>query len=153
MKQVPDRKKLRREYSRTKVNAYLSGTVCALLFIPAFLFSLVMWLSTAAMLVYTVIGTIKNPSTFSQMIGMLIALGLCTCIPTLFAYALGMGIAGASKAACVPYVPPVTADTLPADEILVRGAEAPPVAQSNVLLRAAQGLETRKEELLRVVEE
>ncbi len=38
-------------------------------------------------------------------------------------------------------------------EILVRGAEAPPVAQSEVLLRAAQGLETPKEELLRVVEE
>jgi hypothetical protein len=137
----------------TKVNAYLSGTVCALLFIPTFLISLVLWLATAALLVSTIVGVIRNPSTFPQTIGMLIGICSISCLPTLFAYALGMGIAGASKAACVPYVPPVTAATLPADEILVRGAEAPPVAQSNVLLRAAHGLETPNEELLRVVEE
>ncbi len=52
-----------------------------------------------------------------------------------------------------PYVPPVTPDTLPADEILVRGSEEPPVAQSEVLLRAAhRGKETPKEEWLRVAE-
>jgi hypothetical protein len=51
-----------------------------------------------------------------------------------------------------PYVPPVTASTLPAEEILVRATEEPPVAQSEVLLRAAQGQETPKEELLRVIQ-
>jgi hypothetical protein len=51
------------------------------------------------------------------------------------------------------YVPPLTPDILPADEILVRGSEELPVAQSEVLLRAAQqGQETPKEELLRVTE-
>jgi hypothetical protein len=51
----------------------------------------------------------------------------------------------------LPYVPPVSVSTLPAEEILVRAADVPPVAQSTVLLRAAQaGQETPKEELLRV---
>jgi hypothetical protein len=38
-----------------------------------------------------------------------------------------------------PRVLPVAPDTLPAEEILVRAAEEPPVAQSAVLLRAAEG--------------
>jgi hypothetical protein len=38
----------------------------------------------------------------------------------------------------IPYVPSVTASTLPADEILVRASEAPSRGQSEVLLRAAQ---------------
>jgi hypothetical protein len=54
------------------------------------------------------------------------------------------------EAAKLPYVPPVTPDILPAEEILVRAADVPPVAQSTILLRAAQGQETPKEELLRV---
>ncbi len=54
------------------------------------------------------------------------------------------------KAKQVPYVPPVIANTLPAEEILVRAADEPPVAQSAVLLRAAKGVETPKDELLRV---
>ena len=54
----------------------------------------------------------------------------------------------------VPYVPPVTPNTLPANEILVRGAEEPPVARSKMLLRAAQGgHETATEELLWVVDD
>jgi len=39
---------------------------------------------------------------------------------------------------------------LPADEILVRGSQEPPIVQSEVLLRATQQQETPKEELLRV---
>jgi hypothetical protein len=53
----------------------------------------------------------------------------------------------------VPYVPPVTAAVLPAEEILVRGSGEPLIAQNEVLLRAAQkGSETPQEELLRVAE-
>ncbi len=52
----------------------------------------------------------------------------------------------------IPYVPPVTPDTLPADEILVRGSKEPPIAQSAVLLRAAKEQETPKKELLRISE-
>jgi hypothetical protein len=47
------------------------------------------------------------------------------------------------------YVPP-TDKHAPA-EILLRGSEEPPVEQSEVLLRAAQEHETAKEELLRAI--
>ena len=50
----------------------------------------------------------------------------------------------------LPYVPPVTADTLPAEEVLVRGSEEPVQKQSKVLLRGTQsGLESAEQELLR----
>jgi hypothetical protein len=52
-----------------------------------------------------------------------------------------------------PYVPPVTAANLPADEILVRASDEPPIVQSECLLRAAQGVETPNEELLRIIQE
>jgi hypothetical protein len=58
-----------------------------------------------------------------------------------------------NEAKSLPYIPPVTPDTLPPDEILVRGSEEPPVAQSEVLLRAAKATqEAAKEELLRIQE-
>ena len=60
-----------------------------------------------------------------------------------------MGIRRARRAANIAYIPPVRPDILPADEILVRGSEEPPVVQSTVLVRASQGIETPKEELLR----
>jgi hypothetical protein len=47
------------------------------------------------------------------------------------------------------YVASITSDTLPAEEILVRGSEEPSVALNEVLLRAAKEQETPKEELLR----
>lgn len=48
------------------------------------------------------------------------------------------------------YVPPVTAETLPAEEVLLRGAEEPASEQSKVLLRSiASGPESASQELLR----
>jgi hypothetical protein len=53
------------------------------------------------------------------------------------------------KARSIPYVPPVSLDSLPAEEVLVRGAE-PPAAMSETLLRATVKDEaTKAEELLR----
>lgn len=52
----------------------------------------------------------------------------------------------------IPVVPPVNIATLPAEEVLVRGSEAPSFAQSEVLLRATQAAETPQEELLRAAE-
>ena len=69
--------------------------------------------------------------------------GLCS-------WSLWKGVKGARDQARLPYVPPVTDSTLPADEILVRGA-AEPAAPNETLLRAArEGEEQLKpEELLR----
>jgi len=43
------------------------------------------------------------------------------------------------EASQLPYVPPVTADTLPVEEVLVRGSEEPAQEQSQVLLRGTDG--------------
>jgi hypothetical protein len=81
-----------------------------------------------------------------------IALALCFIVPMLL-----VGVHATRKVVQKTreqYSPPVTPDTFPANEILVRGSEEPPVAQSEILLRAAQkGEETPKEELLRVSQE
>jgi hypothetical protein len=53
----------------------------------------------------------------------------------------------------LPVVAPFTLSTLPADEVLVRGSEAPTEVHSEMLLRAAEGSATPKEELLRVSQE
>ena len=50
-------------------------------------------------------------------------------------------------------LPQEIASGLSADEILVRGADEPAVAQSQVLLRAVQEQEKLKEELLHVVQQ
>ena len=39
----------------------------------------------------------------------------------------------------LPYVPPVTTDSLPAEEVLVRGSEEPKQEQGKVLLRGTDG--------------
>ena len=39
----------------------------------------------------------------------------------------------------LPYVPPVTAETLPGEEVLLRGADEPALEQSKLLLRATDG--------------
>ena len=49
----------------------------------------------------------------------------------------------------IPYVPPVTPNTLPAEEVLVRGSQEPTQEQSTVLLRAAGENTDRPEEMLR----
>jgi|SRR5579871_247741 len=77
-----------------------------------------------------------------------LALGAWSCT-----LGLRSGMRRARRAARRLYGLPVSALTLLADEILVRGSEEPPVVQSEVLLRAAQEQETPKEELLRVSQE
>jgi hypothetical protein len=127
MKQVPDRKKLRRAYVRRKVALFLLPPVGFVIY------SILAWL---------LIGQHWHPVEFM-------------CAATFLAFLLIWFpiYRAATHGKKIPYVAPVTTSTLPADEILVRGSEEPPVAQSEVLLRAAQGDETPKEELLRARQE
>jgi hypothetical protein len=148
MKQAPDRKKLRREYLKKKANAYGDAAIYAIMFTPTFMLavgcalSLVMWL-------------IWPPEVWENRTTdlALSIIGALLCGPASW-YCRKRMKESEQLAAKVPYVPPVTPDTLPADEILVRGSEEPPVVQSEVLLRAAKaGQETPQEELLRVSQE
>jgi hypothetical protein len=141
MNQVPDRKRLRREYLRKKRDHYQDLVAATF--------------ATAAGIVLTlgfVVFTFALAA--SHMWGFAFLCSLIAC------GAAGATIWGACYIAAktsvltrIPYVPPITADTLPADEVLVRGSEEPPIEQSEVLLRAAKGVETPKEELLRVIQE
>jgi len=55
-----------------------------------------------------------------------------------------------SEAEKLPYVPPVTADALPVEEVLVRASAEPDQEQSRVLLRVADGSSgAGEQELLR----
>jgi hypothetical protein len=124
MNKVPDRKRLRRSYLLQKGMPFIYlafNLILVLIWVPA-------W------------NAMERPLWFLCFI---VAIFL---LPSIMNISKDL-----KKAKQVPYVPPVTASTLPAEEILVRAADVPPVAQSTILLRAAQaGQETPKEELLRV---
>jgi hypothetical protein len=127
MKQVPDRKKLRREYLRRKAFAYGIGGIFLVITLTFF----VAWLHQTGL-----DSVSRNAFLYCSVL-------------VFFVWTAVKVSRDAVKS--VPYVPPVISDDLPADEILVRGSEELPVAQSEVLLRGAQkGEETPKEELLRV---
>jgi hypothetical protein len=138
MKQMPDRKKLRREYLRKRRTTFAPGGFSIVLLITFLLFEC--WL----------IISLRRSGHLSM--GLLVFVGVALVKCALMAYKTVKMVQ--QQVSGIPHVPPVTPNTLPADEILVRASEEPPVAQSDVLLRAAQkGQETPKEELLRVAKE
>jgi hypothetical protein len=141
MKQVPDRKRLRREYltKRADVYAKMIGSAAMAL----------VGIAIIASCGFINIAPIKG--YISSWILFLIGLLLLAMVILNAAAKRHTEIRRELDA--IPYVPPVSPDTLPTDEILVRGSEEPPVMQSEVLLRAATGQETPKEELLRVSQE
>jgi hypothetical protein len=144
MNQIPDRKKLRQEYLKRKASAYFKGTLGAALLVPSLL-GFFFFAALTLVLYYVSQGRVTSP---------LFAAGVVTTTLTIISGVLVPWCWRARhefrRASEIPFVPPVTADTLPADEILVRGSDEP-VAQSDVFLRAAQqGQETAKDELLRV---
>ncbi len=49
------------------------------------------------------------------------------------------------------YVPPIDTHTLPVEEVLVRGSDAPSLQQSEALLRPARDQATEPQELLRSI--
>jgi hypothetical protein len=127
MKQVPDRMRLRREYLKQR-NVEVLRVAVDVGFLCAIIFLL-----------------FHGNKRIVPIYGMLgvITVRLVT-----------RGVRRAQAIKQIPYVPPVTPDALPADEILVRGSVEPPIEQSEMLLRGAQkGEETPQEELLRVSQE
>jgi len=147
MKPVPDRKKLRREYLRKKASSYL----------PALWFEALVGLPCALMVIAMIYRLSTNPPGWDGGQGLF---GWISSIIGILIFGCGayFGLVGATRTvrrgqSYITYVPPITPNTLPADEILVRGSDEPLVAQSEVLLRAAKEQETPKEELLRVSQE
>ncbi len=137
MKQVPDRKKLRREYLRKKVRystvivLCLVGTIC---FVP--------------FVIQNTMESIRNFSPASLGISAFILQGGLMIWLGISAMRLHLHHAR-TQAKKLTFVPPVTADTLPAEEILVRGSQEPPVVRSDILLRVPDEQNTLPEELLK----
>jgi hypothetical protein len=148
MKQAPDRRRLRREYLRKKLRALVG--LGAIVYLGLTFVTL-----AAAFLIYTLQAAMV--ASYSGIYAA-ITIGLFGFVPTFVFALLGKfcwQVMKQEKALAdkIQSVPPVTPDLLPADEILVRGSEEPPIAHCEVLLRAAKGVETPKEELLRVSQE
>jgi hypothetical protein len=153
MKQVPDRKRLRREYLRQKTVGHSQEAAGAILYYPALIGCLLFGMISIGLMLVGLSGGVGHPDPASTIGWTCICVGLSAGFGLMARQAIRLMDKGRA-ATRIPYVPPVTPDTLPADEILVRGAEEPLIAQNEVLLRAArQGQETPKEELLRGVQD
>lgn len=141
MSQIRERVKQRREYLRKKGIAYSLMTFVALFMVPCFVVALTLW----GIAIYCLIARPHGYFffTFMATFGAL-CISWLSWLLTLAVYDIHQ------EARQLPYVPRVTSDTLPNEEVLVRGAEEPASPQSEVLLRGAQGSgEMAEQELLR----
>jgi hypothetical protein len=146
MRQALDRKRLRRKYIAAKMRGYASliaGAAILLVVLSAFMIPALF----GDLFRRLPVGSLPAVLIPLMMLIFLISGGIGLCL-------LGWLKRKANAVRDLVYVPPVTHNNLPADEILVRGSEEPMVAQSEVLLRATQQpQDTPKEELLRVSQE
>lgn len=133
-----ERQKQRQDYVKRKAGASSVRIIVRTLFLFSFICAVVSGLFTVLTLVRGV-----NPFTMGLVISTLFFAGWSWYVYPYVRMA-------DRDVRSLPYVPPVTPDTLPAEELLVRGAERPPTEESIVLLRAAgESVETPAEELLR----
>lgn len=148
MRPVPDRKKQRREYLKKKGKAY--SALSLLSFVSLFMFLVMLF---CGLLGFAFLGNAFNMRLAPAILCSVVSFGVVAAA----AYAR-KGIQRDIEhtihdLAKTRFVPPVTADTLPAEEVLVRGAEAPTATRETLLrpIRATQ--EAKTEELLRSIQE
>ena len=153
--QVPDRKRLRRKYLKMKALGLSQAATARILHRASVGGSVVFGAILISSLLIVVLElSLSKPIGSTNFPPGMIAFCAVGCIVSIVLYRFAQALQiRAAKLARLPYVPPVTPNTLPADEILVRSSSELPTVQSAVLLRAAQGIETPKEELLRAGQE
>ena len=143
---VPDRQKQRREYLKKKARTS-TLQVGGILLLAVVGFPTVLLFLLA---VFFVVMFCLTP------LGSFAIIGFCICAAlgvggVSVCHALNRMVAAAAKQSrSLPYFPPVTIDTLPAEEVLVRSSQEPTQEHSAVLLRAAgESNDTPAEQLLR----
>lgn len=148
MGNTQERKKQRRRYLWKKGKAYTKFSIATLLAIPCTLIGCLL-LAAFAMTLYDYFilnnsNGAKSPINFVSWIGTILLFGAMIWV-------MVRAARRAHQAAKqLPYVPPVTADTLPAEEVLVRGSVEPTQEQGKVLLRGTgSSTDTEVQELLR----
>ena len=136
---VPDRQKQRREYLGRKAGACL-GEGMAVAFLLFFL------LLTAGCGIFTCLSLF-----IPGLQPAILPFGFLTFFLGVGSRAIYMVTQQADQhVKSISYIPPVTLNTLPAEEVLVRGSQEPTQEQSGVLLRAAgESADTPSEQLLR----
>ena len=146
---VPDRQKQRQEYLKKKIGGFGKG-------LGAGLASMVMAAVTGLLIAVGLMVIFEagraDISAKQSVLALFSGIGLIILGCIMGRTALRSGHYArrqVSSAALLPYIPPITSDTLPVDEVLVRGSEEP-AEQSCVLLRAAgERADIPAEQLLR----
>jgi hypothetical protein len=147
MNPLPDRKKLRRDYLRKRALAEAKGNGGILVFMIA---SVVATLSVIGALVFALASLFFDASECLTNAVMLAGIAVVSGPLAKWGWGLIHCIDDVKR---LVYVPPIKPSTLPAEEILVRGA-GEPTAPTETLLRATvKGEEPRAEELLRSTEQ
>src|SRR5260221_1373656 len=147
-----DRKKQRREYLAKKVGGFGKGYSVAL--------ASIIMAATTGLIVYVSLWcfhisgsgyiSIKERILYVMGgIGALIAAFFMGCLTLKSGHFARSQV---STTTLLPYIPPVTPNTLPAEEVLIRGSQEPNREQNIVLLRAAEeSSESPANELLRAI--
>lgn len=122
MSRTEYRVKQRRHYVQKKVMGYTGVSIMALVTIPYVLATLCLLLL---------------PFFYPFQSGLEI---LCLAVLLLYFGGVCLGCAYLTRMAYqttkqIPYVPPVTTDTLPGEEVLLRGSQEPTQKQSQLLLK------------------
>jgi hypothetical protein len=127
MKRVPNRTRLRREYLRKK------GKQC--LYVSVGVVTVLCGYGLLCVMRQPILDNVRAHPDLRTILGAISTVGFVLGIYFLLARE-AIKFVQAAQSMEITYVPPVTADTLSAEDVLVRGAQQPPVVQSEVLLRA-----------------
>ena len=145
MSSTMERLRKRQQYLKRKVAAYSKTGIALFLAVPCALLTCILFI--LAFLNWTGRGADHPANLLAFAIGT-IAIGMVCC------YFILIAERGVQEVTQLSHVPPVTADTLPSEEVLVRGSEEPTQEQSKVLLRGTDGsTDTGEQELLRSSQE
>jgi hypothetical protein len=145
MNPVPDRKRLRRAYLRRKGAAYARiavGLTTLMLMILTF--------SAVVNYVCYVIGGEPVRSYLTYLHWVYIGLPFMCAMILLVWRSVATMLKGVESVMSLPHLRSVTPSTLPAEEILVRGATEPSARNETLLRAGVKGEETKVEELLRI---
>src|SRR5438105_4604828 len=132
MSNTQERNKQRRQYLKEKGAAYTKMSLIALVSASVIALLLVF---AATLFFYLGSGIDSGRLVFILLFGGV----LLPCFGIIAWQLMHMARQAHQDIVRVPYVPPVTANTLPVEEVLVRGSEQPVQEQSKVLLRGTDG--------------
>lgn len=146
MSRIQDRKKQRSEYLRKKGMAYMMASLAGLL---TLLFSMVALLTLGF-----AVSAFFWPMAFDDGVARVYVYVLCGLLVLCFGWASFLLARSARKAhqaaSQLPYVPLITTDSLPSEEVLLRCSGATAQEQSQILLRSTHNTEAADgQELLR----